>query len=153
MAWDLGKKKVAQRRYRKIKVAEARALGNCIYCFKRPQAEGMVKCLHCQKILNESAKRRQRKKRDAWRALGLCHRRGKESVPGVGLCGYHVEKRLDYETNYRNRLKQDGKCYACGHLLDEPEFQKCLKCRLGARAKWARSKRIGKGNTVLQMAT
>ena len=153
MAQHLGKKKDHQRRWRRKKVAEARLLGNCVYCFKRPQLPGLVKCEHCQKILNASAKRRQHKMREAWRFLGLCHRCGKEAVPEVGLCAYHIEKRQEYEINYRNKLKENGKCFACGHDLDEPGFKRCLKCRLGARARWARSKRIGKGKTVLQMAT
>lgn len=153
MSQHLGEKKAYQRRYRKQKVKEARAKGMCVYCFHRPQVDGTVKCAHCREVLNRAARARQAKLRDAWRALGMCHRCGKEAIEGTGLCGYHSELRTTHCRTYRTKLAQAGKCFACGGERDEPQFKKCSGCRAKQRAQYQRAKRIGKGNTVIRMAS
>lgn len=148
---NLSTKKAYDRAYKRRIREAGKAMGLCADCGKQEPLPGIKLCKGCRETARRSAIKVQTKKRDAWRSLGLCHRCGKEAVPGGKLCGYHVEKRYEHCRTYRAKLVADGKCFACGHPLDEPGFKRCIKCRQSQREKAARLKRIGKGNTVLKM--
>lgn len=105
--------------------------GICHACGSRPSAPGRKVCLICR--IKDRDRARERSKTRCTR----CHH-GKR-VPGGTRCAHCIRtKRHQCEER-----RDVGLCWMCG-AKKEPQFTRCLKCRLKGNAnykKWAKKNR------------
>ena len=90
------KNRAYNRHYMASVYASRKADGLCTQC-GRPATEG-VRCSGCAEKARVQARARMRKRRPAWRKLGICTVCGcREAIPGQCWCGVCSEQQLEHK--------------------------------------------------------
>ena len=131
-----------QRRYKRKWRKTHRDKGLCIDCNKKA-VPGRARCAkHLRKVAARTAKSKARK-----RVEGICIDCDKKALPGQRMCAkhsmdhnrrrakfYHVHRleMLEKERKRKQKRKDNGRCVACGALLDpDDNCVTCVNCRCG----------------------
>ena len=103
------------------KYAHARAIGNCVICFKRKADEGYRSCLICRT-------RRSKRYYDA-RSKYVCVTCRKDfSEPGLTKCLRCHRRAMANQNRRKARYLSEGKCYSCGEPKQHDGKRKCRRC-------------------------
>ena len=100
-----------QRDYQKRKRDEAKKLGLCIVCRKKPQTHGM-KCYECYIRQKRYDRKKYDGRRQLWKHNGKCYFCGKDVIPGKKVCADHyrrltgnIQHCLAHENTHKARMR------------------------------------------------